>query len=741
MYGWLFQYHLFATLMPAIMALRFNTALCFVLLSAALLLTQYPGRWFSKPGILVFGSLAMLIGLITMCEYSFHTSTRFDQLFVADPTPISAFASSPGRMAYCSAVNFALLGLGLLLVKSKTLNIKRLAQGCFHAATALSVIALIGYLYGVSSFYWLFYGLSMAKSTALLFILLSVAAALINPAIGLTRLFSGKQVGNQMARRLFILILLMVVIFGSLRLQPYYGAAVSMQTGVSVLAATFLLVCLVLIWNTANWLNKIDAKRSEAEAEVRLMNINLEKRVEERSGELLALLDRLKESEEKYRSLIEHASDAIYVVDYDGNFLEVNASMGKMTGYSKEELMELNIQQIIDPENLKVNPFGLSFETDDQSRMKERHLIHKNGNIFEAELNIKRFPDNRILVIARDITYRKKMETELREAELKFRTIAEKSMVGIYIIQKNKYAYVNPRFAQVFGYEPHEMIDSFDVEQVLDESYQALAAENVRKRMEGEVESIHYEAKGRHRNGSSNWIEFYGSRVTFGHETTIMGTMIDITERKKAEEILTRSEANLQTMLKITDTAYALFDRKLKVEAFNQSAIQFVKEQFNHIPSKGDSLADYFPQHRFPQFSQYTEEVLQGKNISYEIDYPQADGTVKWFFIRLFPITNDNKEILGMMMALDDITERKNATENLKSAYQSIQDHIKNIKAMAWKQSHLMRRPLANLKALADILKDDPKDEVILNHIRTELESLDETINEMAGDASDYGNN
>ena len=722
------------------MALRFNTALCFVLLGTAILLTQYPGRQFSKPGVLVFSGLGTLIGLITMCEFSFGAFTWFDQLFITDPTA-SLYIPIPGRMAYYSAINFVLLGLGTLLVQSKNLSFKRLAQVFFHAVTILSVIAVIGYLYGVSSFYSLFYGLSMPKLTALLFILQSVAASLINPAIGLSRLFSGQQVGNQMARRLFILILLMVVIFGSLRLQPHYGTLFSMQTGVSVLAVTFLLVSLLLIWNTANWLNKLDAKRSKAETEVRLMNINLEKRVEERSGELLALLNKLKESEEKYRSLIEHASDAIYVVDYDGNFLEINASMSKMTGYSREELLGLNVQQIIDPEQLKVNPFGLSFETDDQSRMKERHLIQKNGNIFEAELNIKRFPDNRILVIARDITYRKKMEAELREAELKFRTIAEKSMVGIYIIKKNKYAYVNPRFAKVFGYEPHEMIDSFDVELVLDESYQALAAENVRKRMAGEVDSIHYEAKGRHRDGGSNWIEFYGSRVTFGDETTIMGTMIDITERKKAEDILTRSEANLQTILQITDTAYTLFDKNLNVEAFNQSAINFVKEQFNYIPSKGDKLADYFPQNRLPAFSQYTAEVLQGKNISYEIDYPQADGSAKWFFIRLFPITNDNKKILGMMMALDDITERKNASENLKSAYQSIQDHIKNIKAMAWKQSHLIRRPVANLKALADILRDDPRDETILNHIRTELESLDETINEMAGDASDYGNN
>ena len=56
-------------------------------------------------------------------------------------------------------------------------------------------------------------------------------------------------------------------------------------------------------------------------------------------------------------------------------------------------------------------------------------------------------------------------------------------------------------------------------------------------------------------------------------------------------------------------------------------------------------LVDYFPKERFPQFISYTSEVLKGKNISYEINYPQPDGSVRWYYVRLFPITNDKNEI------------------------------------------------------------------------------------------------
>ena len=211
----------------------------------------------------------------------------------------------------------------------------------------------------------------------------------------------------------------------------------------------------------------------------------------------------------------------------------------------------------------------------------------------------------------------------------------------------------------------------------------------------------------------------------------------DVTEKLKAEELLQKSEANLQAILRTTDTAYALFDKDLKVLEFNQKAIQFVKEQYDHVVEKGDRLNDYFPPDRFPEFISLAKGVLSGSNISYEVDYPQPDGSAFWFHVRLFPITNDNKEILGMMMALNDITERKNAEHDLKNAYGRIQSHINSIKGMAWKQSHLMRSPLANLKALAQMLKDDSTDIQVLDHFQTELDRLDAIIHEMAEDASD----
>jgi two-component system, sporulation sensor kinase E len=855
MTDWVSNFSTFQKIIPVFNTIKFNPALCFLLLGFTLLFTQYNVLKSKTTLFFILSSLVFIVSLITLSQDLFHFNSGLDQLFVFDQTKQSPNYPHPGRMAINSSMNFVFMAMGFLALTIPKRSFIIIAQCLFNLVTFLSAFALIGYLYGISLFNAIFYIKSMAAHTAMLFLTLSIAASLLNPSIGITHLFTGKQVGNRVAKRFYVLLLIMVMLFGLMIIyKPSFSLFSSIDIEVSILAISFLLISLIFIWNMAEWLNNIDKKRSEAEAQIKLINTQLEKRIEERTVAF-------QKSEEKYHSLIEQASDAIYVLDFNGSFTDVNDSLCKLMGYSRDELLKLNIEDIVDPEELKRDPLPKNMGSTGQSVIRERTFVHKNGRPFTVEINVKIFVDDRIMVIARDVTGRKKMEKELREAELKFRTIAEKSVVGVYIVQKGKFTYVNPRFAEIFDYTPDELINTYDIEIVFHESFRATANEHVKRRMAGEVESVHYEAMGRKKNGELNWVEFHGSRVFIENEPTIIGSAIDITERKKAEEelksseqkykllfdsnpmpmwmiakddqtviavndaatnhygytkeevlnisvkifrstedqvgqleeyrqqmnylnnlkvvkhlkkdgsiiyvnmvandiifegrpvrllmtiditeklkaeeSLQKSEANLQAILNTTDTAYALFDTDLKVITFNHKSEEFVNEQYHHFPEKGDSLTDYFSKEKFPQFSIFTKEVLKGKTITYEVDYPQIDGSVFWYDLRLFPITNDSKEIIGMLMSLYNITERKNTEQDLKSAYNRIQNHINSIKTMAWKQSHLVRSPLANLKGLFEMLKDEPSDAEVFDHIRTELHRMDDIIVEMAKEASD----
>ncbi len=378
MMGWILKIPALQNIMSGFVGMRFNAALCFVLFGSALLITQFQISGYRSPAFFLLILIGTLIGLITVSQDIFHYNSGLDQLFVFDKTVSSNSFPFPGRMAFNASINFLFLGLGFfaLIPKKRFSNI--LSQCFFHLVTILSAIALIGYLYGVSFFRTLLYQTSMATHTAVLFFILSVAASLLNPSIGIIKLFTGKEVGNQMAKRLFTLMILMVIVFGSLRIQTQrLQLFPSLDIGVSLLAVCFLLLSLLFIWNTANWLNKVDIQRSEAEAEVKLwMNAGLEKMVEERSGELLDLLVQFQKSEKKYRSLIEQASDAIYVLDSDRHFTDVNASMCKMIGYGREELLQLKVESIIYPEELKTDPLPNGIKPG-ESIVRERRFMHK----------------------------------------------------------------------------------------------------------------------------------------------------------------------------------------------------------------------------------------------------------------------------------------------------------------------------------------------------------------------------
>ncbi|TFF39768.1 PAS domain S-box protein [Mucilaginibacter psychrotolerans] len=466
----------------------------------------------------------------------------------------------------------------------------------------------------------------------------------------------------------------------------------------------------------------------------------------EKKAELLNILNQLQKSEEKYRQLIEQASDAIYILNYNGNFTDVNQSMCSMTGYTRDELLQMTITQLIDPEQLKIDPIKyVPPSAPETSTVRERRFAHKSGRLFDVEVNVKTFPNDRVMVIARDITVRKAMEADLINAELKFRTIADRSMVGIYIVQEGEFVYVNPRFAEVFGYTPEELIGKHPSSLVIHPNHRNEVDESIRARLSGEVESVHYETVGQRKDGSSNWIEFYGSRVMMSGVPSIIGTMLDITERKQAEEqilkekeSLLRSEANLQTIINNTDTAYALLDAQLNIVEYNNMALRYAQKEFNYDPALGTDLFSQIPADRMAKFREYVSRVLGGSPVSYEVSYPGGAGNSPiWYHVRMFPIAGRDQQILGLVFAASDISDRKRADYHLQQAYRNIQYHVESIKDMAWKQSHLIRSPLANLKALVDILRADPTDQLALDYLSSELERLDTVIIDMSKDATE----
>jgi PAS domain S-box-containing protein len=142
---------------------------------------------------------------------------------------------------------------------------------------------------------------------------------------------------------------------------------------------------------------------------------------------------------------------------------------------------------------------------------------------------------NRLLKL--DITERKRAEDALRESEAQFRALAEQSITGTTVIQEGKWVYVNPRMAEMFGYTQDGMIGMQPVELVV-EADRETVRESLRKRMSGEIHSDHYTFRARRKDGSEMDLEVYGSTLTYQGRPAVLSTLLDITERGRAEEAL-----------------------------------------------------------------------------------------------------------------------------------------------------------------------------------------------------------
>jgi PAS domain S-box-containing protein len=138
-------------------------------------------------------------------------------------------------------------------------------------------------------------------------------------------------------------------------------------------------------------------------------------------------VDALRESENKYRMLIEQASDGIFILDQEGNLLEVNSRACEMLGYGLE-LFQMNVKELVPEEDVNIARHSFAELRSGKTILSERRLLRNDGTIIHAEISAKMLDDGRIQAIARNVTERKLAEEEIRNLnETLERRVAERT--------------------------------------------------------------------------------------------------------------------------------------------------------------------------------------------------------------------------------------------------------------------------------------------------------------------------
>jgi PAS domain S-box-containing protein len=299
--------------------MKANTALCFILAGISLVL-QTRHRQNRRTVRIAKGCAIAVgtVGLLTLCQYLFSVSLGIDQLLFRDP--YTSATIYPGRMGDNTALNFALTGLALWLRGKRTRRIDFVAQTATLFATAIALLAVVGYAYNVQVFHrFIFYSTSMAFHTALTFLVLCGGILASRTDYSLWKMFTGELAGSSVVRRLIPIAIALPFCLGWLILHglnlKLYDTAFCLA--LLVISLIFTLTIFIL-WN-AQSLNQVDYDRRRSS-------------------------DRLRSSEERYRRLAANIPGMLYqyVLHPDGSHESLYVSPKSVELYepTAEELQQ-----------------------------------------------------------------------------------------------------------------------------------------------------------------------------------------------------------------------------------------------------------------------------------------------------------------------------------------------------------------------------------------------------------------
>ncbi len=296
--------------------------------------------------------------------------------------------------------------------------------------------------------------------------------------------------------------------------------------------------------------------------------------------ELIEEIVRLRENQARDLSIVNdalHSSvSAVVISDLKDRITYVNPAFINMFDYNnEEEVFGKKAARLFATKRVK--KFSDVEEIiGDSEDIDEFPVRQKNGNIITVEVSSSVVTDQQGKVVGRmaslvDISKRKEAEADLRkakdeleriveertkelsESEEKFRVLSEKSLIGIFIDQSDGLKYINPSFARIFGYDyrvdRNSLLDKTLKDFIFIEDWEKIANVN-RKLMSGEITSTYYQFRGRKKNGSTTVLDVYKSLITYRGTKAVIGSIIDITERKKTEQELKRKSEELETLNK-----------------------------------------------------------------------------------------------------------------------------------------------------------------------------------------------
>lgn len=380
--------------------------------------------------------------------------------------------------------------------------------------------------------------------------------------------------------------------------------------------------------------------------------------------------EKIKESELRYRSLVEQATDAICITDASMKIIEINPCACQMLGYSKEEFLKLTIADLFVADDFKTNPFKMEELRSGKVVSNERRFKRKDGTLVDTEINAKILEDGRFVVFARDITERKQAEIRLQESNERFNLVSKATSDMVWdwdletgIVYRNKEGW-----KKIFGTDIPETEtgtkEEWDSKVHPEDRYKV---QMVRNEIDNSGNSFfEVECRMLRDDGSYIYIHDRGNiiRNEHGKPVRLIGATQDITERKEAELQVAKSELRFRSLIQngsdltniLDEKGYYLYTSPAAVRILGYEPEELVgKNSFGFIhPDDINSIKERLSTKGNEKFRELSP-----------FRFKNAKGEWRWLESKVTDMS-DNPEIRGYVFNSRDVTERKKAEDEIK---------------------------------------------------------------------------
>ena len=385
----------------------------------------------------------------------------------------------------------------------------------------------------------------------------------------------------------------------------------------------------------------------------------------------------LRQSEEKYKALVEASPDAVLMADLETNIVFASQRLAELFGYhSVADLCKQKATVLVAEEERQRLTANMSLLVQQGVRRQIEYIgVRRDGSRFIGEVSSAVLRDdkgepNGLMAVVRDITEQKRAEEALRQSHDELRAIYDGMVEGLLVtdIETMRVIRANASICRMLGYSKTEL-RSLSVRDI----HPAEALPYILERIhlldepnQTPPDNIPFLRK----DGSVFYAEVIGSFLTYDGRPCSMGIFRDVTERLRAEAALAESEAKYRQLVETTDTGYLILDAEGLVVDANE---EYVRISGHHDLAEivGHSVVEWTAPYDRPRNAQEVRQCVQAGRIrQLEIDYIGPDGKITPVEINASVITT--KEGQRIVSLCRDITERREAQMALERERQSL---------------------------------------------------------------------